>query len=141
MDKKRGYIAAKEKISKRGTSIDHVKEHLKQLFFKNNRCLRAKSVDSIRKIKEELSRTAPENDEILQQITDDEMELLLKEIEREMNEKVQDMEVAAYEEDIQNYLDQMVREDITCRRCGISSHKNINDEHKCFKCGFNIFTL
>lgn len=137
----RGYKAAKERLLKSGTTVNNLKIHLRKLFLQKSRNLREKSVDAIRCIKEEISNTSFINDEEFREISEAEMQMILDEVEREMNEEIEHMQVLAYEDETQNFIDYMVKEDITCRRCGVSSHKNINDEHKCYVCGFDIFNL
>lgn len=141
MDKKQiGYKAAKQKVLKTGSSVNSLKEHLRNLYIANSKNHRGKLIDSLRSIKDDI-RTKYDTDSLLKDVSPAEMEILLAEIEKEFQEEVEQMQVLAYEDDTQNFIDYMTKEDITCRRCGVSSHKNINDEHKCFSCGFDIAYL
>lgn len=133
------YKVAKEKITKSGSSVNNIKEHLRKLYIQNTKNLRGKNVDALRRIKEEIS--SKKLDKGYGQLSQAEMLALLDEIELEMEHGIEELQVLAYEDETQSFLDYMQKEDITCRRCGVSSHKNINDEHKCFNCGYQIYNL
>lgn len=136
MDRK---TVAKETFLKSGTSVNNLKEHLRKLYIRNTKNLRNKNVDALRRIKIEI--TDQKSIKTFSELTQEEMLILLDEIEREIEQGIEEQQVLAYEDETQSFLDYMQKEDITCRRCGISSHKNINDEHKCFNCGFQIYNL